>query len=161
MSCYQPATATQLNREADHEGYCLVADWLNSARLLNWVRDLQICINCFGISVVSKYAMALLAQAVNPESNLMAGLEIDGGPLAHADSGRGFRGNDVSGMKTYEPAHITHQVRDTEHHHGGLGVLIAVAINLEAEMQILLRNETNPASDTRANDNCRCEMRLE
>ena len=45
-------TATQLNREADHEGYCLVAAWLNSARLLNWVRDLQICINRFGISVV-------------------------------------------------------------------------------------------------------------
>jgi hypothetical protein len=42
----------QLNRAADHEGYCLAADWLNSARLLNWVRDLQICINRFGISVV-------------------------------------------------------------------------------------------------------------
>src|SRR4029077_4196568 len=72
MSCYPPATATQLNREADHEGYCLVADWLNSARLLNWVRDLQACINRVGTSVVSKYAMAPLAQTGNPESNLMA-----------------------------------------------------------------------------------------
>jgi hypothetical protein len=75
----QPATATQLDRKADHESYCLVADWLNSARLLNWVRDLQICINRVGICVVSKYGMALLAQTVNPESNLMAGLEINGG----------------------------------------------------------------------------------
>ena len=83
MSVNQPATATQLNREADQEGYRVVADWLNSARLLNWVRDLQICINRFGFSVVSKCGMALLAQTVNPESNLMAGLEINGavGPL--------------------------------------------------------------------------------
>jgi len=57
--------------------------------------------------------------------------------MAHADSRRGSRGNDVSGMKTHEPAHITDQVRDTEHHRGGRGVLIAVAINLEPEMQIL------------------------
>jgi len=84
MSVNQPATATQLNREADQEGYCVVADWLNSARLLNWVRDLQICINRVGISVVSKYGMTLLAQTVNPESNLMAGLETKGRPLAHA-----------------------------------------------------------------------------
>jgi hypothetical protein len=57
--------------------------------------------------------MALLAQTVNFESNLMAELEMNGGPLAHAGSQSGSHGNDVSGMKTHEPAHITDQVRDT------------------------------------------------
>jgi hypothetical protein len=87
MSCTQPATATQPNRAAEYEGYCLVADWLNSARLLNWLRDLQICTMDLVVRVMSKYRLALFAQTVNSKSNLIAGLEINRRPLANTIPG--------------------------------------------------------------------------
>src|SRR5262249_53462721 len=82
-------------------------------------------------------ALTLLAQAGDAQAHRLAGPQVARRLLPHADAGRRTCGDDVARLQAHEAAEGAHEPRDAEHHRARVAVLVAVAVDLEPEIQRL------------------------
>src|SRR5258708_18705253 len=82
--------------------------------------------------------LLLLAQAVDAQAHLVAGLEeLRRGLDAHADARRRARAHHVAGRKRAHVRKIRHQLLHAEDHRAGVPGLLALAIDVQPHGEIL------------------------
>src|SRR5690606_29841766 len=82
-------------------------------------------------------ALLLFAEAFHAEPDDAARLEVRRRLLAHADAGRRAGGNDVARLQAHELAQVAHEVRHAEDHRARRAVLVALAVDLEPEVELV------------------------
>src|SRR5882724_12928284 len=86
----------------------------------------------------SENFLLLLAEAVDADKHLVAGLEELRRRLdAHAHAGRGAGAHHVAGGQRADVRQIRHQLLYAEDHRAGIAGLLALAVDVEPHSQIL------------------------
>src|SRR5437868_147584 len=83
------------------------------------------------------HALPLLAQALDAEPHLVAGLEVQRRLLPEAHTRRRAGADEIAGVQRHEAADVAHERRDAEDHGLRAAVLEALAVDLEPHRQRL------------------------
>src|SRR6188768_2827653 len=86
----------------------------------------------------SDYLLPLFSESRDAEPDDAAGAQIYRRLHAVADSGRRAGRDDVAGVQAHELAQVAHEVRHAEHHRLGRAVLVALAVNLEPHLELVI-----------------------
>src|SRR5260370_14603142 len=91
--------------------------------------------------------LALLAEPLNPERNMIAGLEEALRLHPHAAAGRRARRNDVARLQNHEMRDVGNELLHVEDHRRGRPLLHALAIDVEPHVELLHIGDLIPGDE--------------
>src|SRR5262245_41393456 len=82
-------------------------------------------------------ALRLNAQAVDPQAQRLSGAQVRRRLLAEPDARRRPGRDHVAGVQAHEARQVADELRDAEDHRARVAVLVALAVDLEPDAQLL------------------------